>query len=478
VKLPAGSLLWRITLLHLAAVAVLSVALPLVVRLVLNSTTAGFQHEALTRHEKEIVRSLSRTPAGSWRLQLRPDQKTLYEGAYSGFAFAVLDARGQVLFSSLTGRTALFPEVGDGSGPRFVQRSQGEAVYDGGDFPERVGSELIRVQVAQDLANADVVVDDIVSAFLTRIAWFILPILALLMLTDFIIVRRALSPVRDASAMAETIGPATLSLRLPAERMPREIAPLGRAVNQALDRLEQGFKVQREFTADAAHELRTPLSIHRMRLGGLPEGALKQALERDIDRMARIVGQLLRVAELDTFVLDPEQTVELGDLSSELIEYMAPIALAQDRTLALVDAARPVRVKADRRQLFGALRNLVENALAHTPPGTSVDVEVHGPGMIKVLDRGPGIPEADREVVFRRFWRRDRRRSDGAGLGLSIVWRIVQAHGGSVWVEDRPDGGAAFVIMLKPAAEPAATAEPQGPAPSEADHARAPASQA
>ena len=453
-NLAARSLLWRITLLHLVAVLALSIALPLVVRLVLDSTAAGFQREALQRHESQIASSLRRTPAGGWRLALPPDIRTLYERGYSGYAFAVLDDKGAVLFSSLPSKAALFPAVGGASGRRFVQRSEGGAVYFGGTFPERIDESLLLVQVAQDLTNSDVVVDDIVAAFLKRIAWFILPILALLMVTDFVIVRRALAPVRKASDLARTIGPATLSLRLPTEGLPNEIAPLSRTINQALDRLEQGFRVQREFTADAAHELRTPLSIHRMRLNALADGKLKQALEGDIDRMARIVSQLLQVAELESFVLDPSQVADLESLGSEIVEYLAPMALAQGRTLSLIGAPGPVWARGDRHLIFQALRNLVENALAHTPAGTGVEVELRPDGVVMVLDRGPGIPEADRNQVFRRFWRRDRSRSGGAGLGLSIVWRIVQAHGGKVWVEDRPGGGAAFIIKLKPAAAP------------------------
>jgi signal transduction histidine kinase len=97
-----------------------------------------------------------------------------------------------------------------------------------------------------------------------------------------------------------------------------------------------------------------------------------------------------------------------------------------------------------------------------------VEIELKPEGVVRVLDRGSGIPEADRDLVFRRFWRRDRSRSGGAGLGLSIVWRIVQAHGGKVWVEDRPGGGAAFVIKLKPMQPPpgksaAAPATPERP---------------
>ena len=113
--------------------------------------------------------------------------------------------------------------------------------------------------------------------------------------------------------------------------------------------------------------------------------------------------------------------------------------------------------------LFRAVRNLVENALRHTPPGGGVEVDVAADGSVRVLDEGPGVPEAERETIFRRFWRRDRSRSDSRGLGLAIVVRIAEAHGGRITVANRPQGGAQFTLQLRPAPPPSAT--PGEPAP-------------
>jgi len=97
------------------------------------------------------------------------------------------------------------------------------------------------------------------------------------------------------------------------------------------------------------------------------------------------------------------------------------------------------------------VRNLVENAIRHTPPGLAIEVEVGDAGTVRVLDDGPGVPAADRESIFRRFWRRDRASSEGRGLGLAIVDRVAAAHDGSVSVADRPGGGAVFTLQLRPA---------------------------
>jgi signal transduction histidine kinase len=218
------------------------------------------------------------------------------------------------------------------------------------------------------------------------------------------------------------------------------------AVNQALDRLDQGFRVQREFTADAAHELRTPLTVLRTRIDTLADQQVARTLRQDIEGMSRIVSQLLEIAELDTFVVDPLEKTDLQSVCAEVAEFIAPLALAQGKNVALSAETGPTWVKGNAEMLYRAIRNLAENAIYHTPGGTAVEIVVEGNGTVSVLDQGPGIAAAERELVFRRFWRRDRRRSGNAGLGLSIVRRIVDAHSARITVDNRPTGGAQFSL--------------------------------
>jgi signal transduction histidine kinase len=116
--------------------------------------------------------------------------------------------------------------------------------------------------------------------------------------------------------------------------------------------------------------------------------------------------------------------------------------------VALVDADRPVWMHGERDTLGRALRNLVENPLAYTAPGTAVEIAVDATGALHVMDRGPGVLPAERERIFRRFWRRDRRRPGHAGLGLAIVARIAEMHGATIVVGDRPGGGAVFSLRF------------------------------
>jgi len=122
------------------------------------------------------------------------------------------------------------------------------------------------------------------------------------------------------------------------------------------------------------------------------------------------------------------------------------------KTIALTGATGPVWVHGNAEALFRAVRNLVENSIRHTPAGVSIEVELTEDGVVRVADDGPGVPESDREAIFRRFWRRDRGSTEGRGLGLAIVSRVAEAHDGSITVEDRPGGGAVFTLRLMPAA--------------------------
>jgi len=230
--------------------------------------------------------------------------------------------------------------------------------------------------------------------------------------------------------------------------MPRKVMPLVRAVNQALDRLEEGFRGQREFTADAAHELRTPLAILRAQIDVIDDRELANSLRDDIESMSRLVNQLLDIAELETFMIGEGEVANLAAIATEIAAYIAPLALSQHKTVAISGADQSVLVRGNADTLGRAIRNLVENALTHTAAGTTVEISVDAVGELRVMDRGTGVPTAEREQIFRRFWRRDRRRVGSAGLGLAIVKRIAEMHGATIDVSDRPGGGAVFAIRF------------------------------
>ncbi|HEX3664419.1 MAG TPA: ATP-binding protein [Rhizomicrobium sp.] len=443
----AGSILSRILWLHVAALVAVAVAMPLATYLLLETTANGFENQTLRAHAESIAAYLKSGPDRHFRLDLPPDLRTFYQHGFDGFAYSIVDGSNRVLFSSLGG--GQLPggrETGDAAS--YFQHRAGRAIYYGASFPLRRGGETVRIQVGQDLEHPDVIIDDIVAGYLARVAWFTIPILLVLLIIDILIVRRALLPVTRASDMARAIDPGRINLRLPDGNVPREVRPLVLAVNQALDRLEEGFRAQREFTADAAHELRTPLAVLRARIDTLSDDDTASALRNDLENMTHVVNQLLAVAELEANIAGVMETVDLHEICSEVAAGLAPIAIAQRKDIALTGADAPVLVCGNAPMLHRAVRNLAENALRHTPEGTSIEIDVSREGLVSVSDRGTGIAPAERELIFRRFWRRDRSRADGAGLGLAIVSRIVEAHAGRVEVRNRPGGGAIFLIRL------------------------------
>jgi signal transduction histidine kinase len=444
-----GSIKGRLIALHLIAVFAVSLVLPLALYWRIDENARTLHERALREQAEQIARYLSRPTDGNWSLDLPDDLRQLYSTEYGRYGFAIVTQSGQVLFSTRAHGEPLFRSDPRADRPGYFERNVRESRLFGASVPLKAAGETLWVQVSQDQAHRDVLIDDIVAQFLPHTAWVIIPILLVLVCIDLLIFGRALKPLVEASTLAERISPARTDLRLPEDRMPREVAPLVRAVNGALDRLERGFITQREFLADAAHELRTPLAILRAEAEGLADRASARALLSDIEGMARMVNQLIDIAEYDSLVVAADDRADLHSVCAEVASFMAPVAIAQGKSIAVSGAANPVWVHGNRDALFHAVRNLVENAIAHTAPSATVDVSVTHDGKVAVRDEGPGVPADQQQVIFQRFWRGDRRRADSAGLGLAIVSRIVKAHGGQVKVDNAPLHGAVFSISLR-----------------------------
>jgi signal transduction histidine kinase len=273
----------------------------------------------------------------------------------------------------------------------------------------------------------------------------LIPLALLLLLFNVFAVRRVLQPLLQAEAEVDALDPNNGLQRLTEVTEPREVSTLVHAVNRALARLDEALTILRGFTANAAHELRTPLSITQLSLDKLPPTSLRDDLQGDTQYMTRLVGQMLDLAQADALAVEARTPLELADIGREIVAAMAPKVFAAGRDLRF-HASGDTHALGHAEAIYRIYRNLIDNALNHAPGTTPIEVSA-GPGpQISVRDYGPGIPEADLPHIFERFWRGDRRNSDGAGLGLGIVQQLVQAHGGAITAENAPGGGALFRI--------------------------------
>ncbi len=438
----------RIIFLHVVAILITSVFMPVALYLLLRSAADDLQHRALRENAGLIASHLSLEANGRIALDLPPELVALFSESYGRYVYSVANASGRVLYSSLHSGKAVFENSAGGRTPEYLETKHRGAILSGVSIPFDIGTAKVFVQIAQDPEHRDVLVDDIVRDFFSRVGWITIPILLSLLVIDVSIFRGALSPLLMASEMAEKIGPERTDVRLPLDAMPKEVRPLVQTINEALDRLERGFMLQREFTGDAAHELRTPLSILQARIDTIPDKPIAKELSRDIARMKRVVSQLLDIAELEAFKVGPEEIADLKAVCVEAAGFVAPLAVAEGKQILLEAPETPVPVNGNAEVLFRAVRNIAENAIRHTPKGGTVTIAVRPEGQVSIADEGPGIPDAERKQIFQRFWRKDRRGSAGAGLGLSIVKRIMDAHRGEIVTGNRREGGCVFTLKL------------------------------
>jgi signal transduction histidine kinase len=268
------------------------------------------------------------------------------------------------------------------------------------------------------------------------------------------------------AATAQGITETDLSGRIPvAGRPPDELTGLAVAVNAMLDRVETGVAAQRRFLDDAGHELRTPITIVRGHLDVLdpadPDDVRETLalVDDELERMNRMVAELLLLARAEQPAFVRPQPVDVAELTAEVFRNVTRLG---DRDWRLAGTAEG-DLLLDPQRLTQAVVALADNAVAHTGPGDRVEVGSRRDGdrlLVWVADAGPGIAEADQERVFERFARGSSggRRSEGAGLGLSIVRAIATAHGGDVELRSRPGEGARLTLVL-----PARPAPPRGP---------------
>lgn len=282
---------------------------------------------------------------------------------------------------------------------------------------------------------------------------------ALLMTTGiaWVVAGRILKPVRVVRSAAAQLTEQDLTRRIPVHGRD-DVAALAETFNAMLDRLERAFAAQREFVDDAGHELRTPITIVRGHLELMgDEPAEREETVRlvtdELDRMSRIVEDLLLLAKAERPDFVSPEPVQLAELTADV--YVKARTLGE-RDWQLSEVA-DVEAELDSQRITQAMVQLAQNAVQHTTTGQTIRIGSRAVGSsveLYVVDSGPGVQPQDAAVIFERFRRGTARRGargSGAGLGLSIVRAIAEAHGGRVRLHDTEGGGATFVLTLEEA---------------------------
>jgi len=351
---------------------------------------------------------------------------------YASRAHAALPQRAQLGLADVTVAGQVWRSFSVAMPSRVIQVSQPLA---------------IRRQLAADAAWRAVLPLLLVAPFMAAAAWWLTAL--------------ALRPLQRVAAGVRQRDEQSLQ-PLPAEGLPDEVAPLVTALNALLQRLGQSLDTQRAFVADAAHELRSPLTALKLQLQLLKRAgseaeraAAAEALAAGIERAARLVEQLLTLARTEPgAAAAPLQPLDLSELVREAVADTVPLALARGTQFEL-HADAPLPLDGDRAALSALVRNLADNAVRYSPAGARVELRVflqHGRPVLQVDDAGPGIPPAERERVFDRFYRRGLADEPGTGLGLAIVRGVAQRHGATVALDDSPLGGLRVTLRFAAAA--------------------------
>ena len=284
-------------------------------------------------------------------------------------------------------------------------------------------------------------------------------------------VRRTLLPLQSLAQQARRVQTMADIQPLDPKDAPAEVVDLVNALNFSLQKLHESIESEKRFLQDAAHALRTPLAIVKARLELDGANVDRDSLLEEVDGLTRLSTQLLASANAERLVLKSDIRADIATLAHDVVSNMTPLAIRAGVDLGFSDEGGKSVVRGDSDAISHALKNLIENALKFTPRGRSVTVHVtHNPPSISVSDEGPGVPEGKDEAIFSRHSRGKFGDGKGAGLGLSIVRRIMAAHNGRAELVRTETYGATFRLSFPtPESEAAALPQPLPPTANDQD---------
>lgn len=394
-----------------------------------NSTLDGmYADEAVAQI---AANSIAREARGTPAIVLTPELAKLREEVPDAWFAAKLNDGTQVSYGRVPAEYA--PLV-----PHLDKLSSADLR---GQFAPFTLSAVVR-QSSGPAGNLHIIAHGQVQPF-TALIWMASNIVALVIFLSLavisiiatpMIIKRALTGVVKTAEEAGKIDAERRGIRLSEDLVPREIEPLVRAVNEALVRLDEGYDRQNRFVASAAHELRTPIAILKMKIDGSDDRVIR-SLASDVSRLANLSEQLLDLHRLDNGA--PSDRIDLAELARRVAADLAPLLIASGKTIEVVVGRRET-ITGNAGSIERALANLVQNAVEHG--GDAIIVRIDA-ASVEVEDNGQGIPKEEHERVLEPFHRL-RPHSSGTGLGLNLVKQVVDHHCGRISIAKAETGGA------------------------------------
>ena len=424
--------------------------------IVFLSISDSFAEKAVQRTMNSIGRGMANSlfinSAGSIELDDSQDVfKWGFDAFYSNVAYRLLDSSDQtvVLRSAPKGTEGfLFDNI-----PLNIPLN-----YSNVDTNNTL---LYRMEVTLDKKNyyfdfarsdrAQELVNEAVAPAMMKVGVTIIIIAFLLFLiVSVIAIKLIVKPANLLTRKIEGIKPEDLKKRIEVSDVPKELLPIANAMNDALGRVEESFEQRKRFIADAAHELRTPLTILLNRLElKLPASSSKSELVNDARFISRIVEQLLDLSRAQNMSMNKLSEIKLVDVVKNVCLHLAPLAVSKSQDFELVDNKETDTIHIDEGELTVIVKNLLENAIKHSPDGARIRVTISGNGFI-VEDSGNGIHEQYHEQVFERFWRKNQSDRSGSGLGLAITRELLSHYDASIVISKSSSlGGAMFCVHFK-----------------------------
>lgn len=343
--------------------------------------------------------------------------------------------------------------------------------YSGMRYMDSIGAEAsAHGEVQEDLPSSfdpaskelddelAIVVSDAQESF-GATSWYITGAVTLLGgVLAYFVSGHALRPLRSFAAQVENVRPDNLADTKISEDAPSELRRCSASFNDMIDRLDEGFSAQRQFTGNAAHELRTPLALMQAQVElfcaehpdtDADTAGLLGLLQEQTERMTHMTKTLLEMSELRSVPCNDE--IDLAPMIEEVLTDLAPLAEEKDIMLASEGEAQII---GSDTLIYRLLFNLAENAIRYSAPSSTVQISTQDEGgrvLLRVRDQGLGIPEQYQTSIFQPFFRVDKSRSrayGGVGLGLALVWEIAALHGGSIEVEESSESGTTMLVTL------------------------------